>query len=246
MSHTGSRRHGVIRWFGARSRSALTIVVAGVACTAAPVSAQPVTPVSLMTVTGHWTASTDSVHTLTVDGTKWSGTTDSLSLARASMQLFGAVDPQFLRNGQSSGAFPLAVASAIARFGNGTLRVRFNLRGGASDQNAGIVFGLQPDGSYHYLRYNTKDGDLALWTFANGERRNISHSDTKQQLPLGRWHTLEVQLDGTRLTARVVEVDALRFTHTFESAPVGRVGVWVKRDAVTSFQGFDATASVSR
>ena len=89
--------------------------------------------------------------------------------------------------------------------------MRFKLHGGASDQNAGILFGLQRDGSYHYLRYNTKDGDLALQAFANGERRNIAHGDTKLQLPLGTWQTLELRIDGTTLTARVPAATALPF-----------------------------------
>jgi hypothetical protein len=219
-------------------------------CVVSPLTAGDTPPLRrelpLMGVTGHWTASNDSGPTLTVDGTRWSGTTDSATLARVGAQLFGRVNREFLRNGQSAGAFPIAVATDMPRFSTGTLRVRFNLRGGASDQNAGIVFGLQPDGSYHYVRYNTKDGDLALWAYADGARRNIAHGDSKRQLALGRWHTLDVRLDGTQLTARVPGDSTLSFSYTLPTVPVGRVGVWVKRDAVTSFQAFSADPALSR
>ncbi len=242
---SGSLRPGVAR--GTRRR----LAVVGVVCALSPfvtawqsTSSWRVLP--LVGVTGHWTATSDGAPTLTVDGTKWNGITDSTALSRASTELFGGVDPIFLRNAQATGAFPIAVATAVSRFSTGTLRVRFNLRGGASDQNAGILFGLQPDGSYHYLRYNTKDGDLALWAYADGARRNIAHGDTKRQLPLGSWQVLEVHIDGTRLTARVPGDSALNFAHTFATVPTGRVGVWVKRDAVTSFQMFTVEPTVAR
>lgn len=246
MVNSGSLRAGVTRWVASRKREA----VAGVVCVMLPLAVSPTAQqaraVTLVGITGHWTASDDGGPTLTVDGTKWSGTTDSSTLIRASTQFFGASNPVFISNGVAAGAFPLAVAPAVQQFSTGTLRVRFKLIGGASDQNAGIVFGLQPDGSYHYLRYNTKDGDLALWAYADGARRNIAHGEAKHQFALGNWQTLEVQIDGTTLTARVAGDSGLRFTHTLASVPTGRVGVWVKRDAVTAFQGFDAVPGRAR
>lgn len=35
--------------------------------------------------------------------------------------------------------------------------------GGKSDQVAGILFGLSPQGEYYAARYNTKEGNLAIW-----------------------------------------------------------------------------------
>ena len=236
----GSLHSGVARRVAARVRIALIGVACALGPLATPAATQHIREHPLVGITGHWTASDDSGPTLTVDGTQWSGSTDSATLARISTQLFGRVDADFLRNGQAAGAFPIAVVPAITRFSSGTLRVRFRLRGGASDQNAGILFGLQPDGSYYYVRYNTKDGDLALWAYADGARRNIAHGDTKQQLPLSTWQTLEVRIDGAQLTAHVPANNELRFAHTLDAVPTGRVGVWVKRDAITSFQRFEA------
>lgn len=210
---------------------------------AAQASSAAITPqqgIALVPLAGHWTSSVEGDATMTVDGSRWSGTTDSLSLHRAGTTLFGAASTSFVRNGLAPGAFPVAVAGSVRQFSEGTLRVRFKLVGGASDQNAGIVFGMQPGGEYHYLRYNTKDGDLALWAYADGARRVIAHGEAKRQLPLNQWHVLELTVTGNRLEAAVRSDSTLRFTHTLEAVPSGRVGVWVKRDAITAFQRFEA------
>lgn len=190
---------------------------------------------SLIPVIGHWTRGADSA--MTVDGSKWSGTTTSAELDRASRQLFGAVNADFARNGAAPGAFPLAVSPDIANFTSGTLRVQFNMIGGASDQNAGIVFNLGPTGEYLYARYNTKDGDLALWKFVNGERVLIVHGTGSAKLALNQWHELVVQVRDRKVSASIAGNSALALEHTLDAAPSGKVGVWVKRDAVTAFKG---------
>jgi hypothetical protein len=198
--------------------------------------------VALTGVTGAWLVDPADVDALVADGTRWSGTTDTSSLAQISKKLFGVSNGSFIRNGAATGAFPIAVATNVAQFGDGTLRVQFALRGGASDQNAGIVFDLQPTGEYHYLRYNTKDGDLALWKFSDGARSLIAHGTAHAQLALNTWHTLEVSVRGVTISARIATDSTLRFTHALTSAVAGRVGVWVKRDAVTAFRWFEVRA----
>jgi len=134
----------------------------------------------------------------------------------------------------------LAVASGVKQFTSGTLRVQFNMLGGASDQNAGVVFNLQPTGEYLYARYNTKDGDLALWRFANGERQLIVHGTGTLKLPLNEWHELGVTIRGREVRRWSVGGPSVQLRHTPDAAFSGRVGLWVKRDAVTAFRNFSA------
>lgn len=195
----------------------------------------------LVGIVGQWSVTADSA--LTVDGAGWSGKTIDADLRRVAMPVFGTVSDGLIRNSTAPGAFPFAVASGITNFTAGTLRVRFKMIGGASDQNAGIAFNLTPNGEYLYARYNTKDGDLALWRFANGERALIVHGTGASQLPLGQWHELVVTIRGTSMTASIAGNTTLALTHTLEAAPSGRVGVWVKRDAVTAFRDFRAQAA---
>jgi hypothetical protein len=206
-----------------------------------PLTAGAQASTGLVGAIGHWTEVAGEPPTITVDGTKWSGTTTPDALLRSSLQLFGAPNDVFARNGSAAGAFPLAVASAVRQFTGGTLRVQFNMLGGASDQNAGIAFNLQPTGEYLYARYNTKDGDLALWRYANGERTLIVHGTGSAKLPLNEWHELVVTIRGQALGASISGVPSVQLTHTLEAAVSGRVGLWVKRDAVTAFRNFSVT-----
>jgi hypothetical protein len=198
--------------------------------------------VGLVPVAGHWTVVDDSGAALRGDGERWAGTTPRAELLALSQTLFGVARDsgaatRFADNLGGSGAFPLAVWRDVRDFRAGTIRVRFKLVGGKSDQNAGIVFGLQPSGDYLYVRYNTKDGDVALWEFTDGARKVIAHGKTSAQLALGAWHELELRVAGRTVTGSV-NGGALQLEHTLDRAVMGRVGVWTKRDAVTVFRGY--------
>ena len=204
---------------------------------ATPIANRVATTTGLQGITGYWTEAREGGE-IVVDGTKWSGTTADSTLTRASTQLFGVSNPGFVKNWSSPTAFPVAVVRGNRDFRNGVLRVQFRLLAGASDQNAGIVFGLQPNGEYLYLRYNTKDGDLALWKFADGQRSVIAHGEAGTKIPLDQWATLEVRIDGQRVTGTVPGYERLRLEQPLDGPVTGRVGLWVKRDAVTAFRDF--------
>ena len=134
--------------------------------------------------------------------------------------------------------FPVAAVRGVDTFANGILRVQFKLVGGASDQTAGLAFGLTPKNEYYYARYNTKDGNVALWRFVNGDRTRILDGTEHAQLPLDVWHELKVEIRGAKITASVN--DKMRIEHTLPEAVSGRVGFWTKRDSISAFKGFSA------
>ena len=137
------------------------------------------------------------------------------------------------------GVTTIAVLHDVPRFSEGTFRSRFRLVSGASDQTAGLVFDLRANGEYLYARYNTKDGNVALWRFANGARELIAHGEQHVQLPLGAWHEIAVTIEGTRLMA--VVNDTLRFEHVLPRRVEGGIGFWTKRDSVTMFKDVRVT-----
>ncbi len=192
----------------------------------------------LVPVIGLWNESQEGGEVLTLDGAKWSGQTSREDADRAARMLFGKTDSAFVMNATSASAFPLAVANSVRDFTNGQLRVQFKLIAGPTDQSAGIVFGLQPSGAYHFLRYNTKDGNLALWSYANGERQTIMKGDGLHQIPLGTWQELVVTIRGRAVSASVVGIPVLTLKYELPAATSGRVGIWAKRDVVTAFRGF--------
>jgi hypothetical protein len=132
--------------------------------------------------------------------------------------------------------FPVAAVRGVPGFTDGVLRVQFKLVGGESDQTGGIAFGITPKNEYYYARYNTKDGNVALWQFVNGDRKRILDGADHLQLPLGTWHELKVEVRGTKVTASVN--DKLRLEHTLPAPVAGRVGFWTKRDSITAFKSF--------
>ena len=195
----------------------------------------------LVGIVGHWSDTTAGTPALVVNGEKWSGQHSRSELEQASQRLFGSVSGSFVSNASAAGAFPFAVATAVDSFSSGTLSAQFNLIGGKSDQIAGVLFGLRPSGEYFYVRYNTKDGNVALWKFANGERTVIRHGDVHKQIPLGTWHELVVQVRGRNVRGHIASDTTISVEHTLDVDPAGRVGVWVKRDAITGFRDFRAS-----
>ncbi len=123
----------------------------------------------------------------------------------------------------------------VDSFTNGSARVQFKLIAGASDQLAGLVFNLRPTGEYLAVRYNTKDGNVALWKYVDGARARLADGTEHAQLPLDAWHTLELQVVDRKVTGIVNRT--LRVEHALDQPVSGRVGLWAKPDSVSAFKG---------
>jgi hypothetical protein len=171
-------------------------------------------PLAVDPIIGHWETVTENGETVVIaDARKW-------------------------QTEKADVPFPIAAVRGVTRFTEGVLSVKFKLVGGESDQIAGIVFGLSPAGEYYYARYNTKDGNVALWRFENGARKRLVDGTEHLQLPLDTWHELKVDVRGTRVTA--VVNNAIRVEGTIPAPASGRVGFYTKRDSVTAFKAFTA------
>jgi hypothetical protein len=190
----------------------------------------------IVPVLGHWEEGQEGgTRIITADARRWNGKPrgDLDALAR---RLFGAPRPEFVANATAEGAFPLAVIENVSQLQQGTVRVEFKLIGGASDQIAGLVFDLQPTGDYLYVRYNTRDDNVALWRFSKGQREVIAHGANHRRLALNAWHPLSVTIKGRTISA--VAAGDLRVEHTLDRAIGGRAGLWTKRDSVTAFRNW--------
>jgi hypothetical protein len=208
----------------------LLAVTAGGAALARQAFEHPFVP-----LVGLWRAgSEDGRATITVDGTVPAPKPDE----DGARKVFGDRAAAFVKTMSAPGVFPLAAARDVARFTAGRLGVEFKILAGASDQTAGIVFNLRPDGTYQYARYNTKDGNVAIWKFENGTRTVLAHGELHEQLPFAVWHRLVVEVEGRQVTA--VVNDKLRVTHALDRDVDGRVGLWTKVDSVTAFRNFTA------
>lgn len=205
-----------VQYAGKRRRKALArskhaagmLLVAGLASLAA-VGGQ--TSLKVTPVLGHWEQTTEGGEAVVVaDATKW-------------------------RADASPVGFPLATLPGVT-FSEGTLRVKFKLVAGGDDRIAGLAFNVGANGEYYFARYNTKDGNVAIWHFRKGERVRLVEGKEHLQLPLNTWHDLQVDVAGRRVTATVN--DKLRISHDLPTTVSGGVGFWTKRDSVTAFKGF--------
>ncbi len=215
------------------------LVVAGAAAIESSRAAAQGKGLDVVPMVGHWRQHVDGGEQIaTVDGTKWDKKplADPLAILR---QLFkapaGDAGSRFVANASSSGAFPLAAVRDVEAFTDGTAQVQFKLIAGASDQLAGLVFNLRSTGEYLAVRYNTKDGNVALWKFADGARARVADGTAHAQLPLGVWHTLELQVADRQVTGIVN--GTLRVEHALDQPVSGRLGLWAKPDSVSAFKG---------
>jgi hypothetical protein len=194
-----------------RPKAAAVLLVAGFSTAALAVQG---TTLAIDPLIGHWETRTEAGETIVVaDARKW-------------------------KTEPAATPFPVAAVRGVTAFTDGVLSVKFKMVGGESDQIAGLVFGLQPDGTYYYARYNTKDGNVALWQFVNGDRKRIAEGKEHLQLPLNAWHDLRVEVRGPTVTASVN--DKLRLQYTLPAPVSGRVGFYTKRDSITEFKSFSA------
>lgn len=207
----------------------IALASAAVLATTAQPSKSTVTP-----VVGHWEETVDAgAPAFVVDGRKWDGRSGP-NLWELAQRFFRRPHADFARNMDHATAFPFALVTAVDNFTGGTLRGRFKLIGGESDQVAGFAFGLQPNGDYHYVRYNTKDGNIAVWEFTGGKRNVLKHGEHHAQLPLGEWHELVIRVTGR--TVRGEMQGGFVVEHELAKPVSGRLGLWAKRDAVTAFR----------
>lgn len=195
-------------------------------------------------VVGNWSNVQDGGAAFKVDTAGWSGTTERSALEAQSTSLFGSVDTAFVSNGSARQAFPLAVFPEVKDFTGGTIKVQFKMLGGATDQNGGIVFSLKPNGEYLFVRYNTAEGNIAVWSYKNGRRAAVGRGTVNVQLPLNAWHELALTITGTQLKATVND-NALTYDFTLPEPVAGRVGLWTKRDAITVFKNYRVTKTGS-
>lgn len=197
-------------------------------------------PTEFVVLAGDWTIGEEAgERLLRLNGSQWKPGTPPQSLAAKAALVFPTDAEAFAARVQAGLQFPYGVYTGVDTFSDGEIQVDFKLVGGVSDQFASILFGLTPDGNHHAYRYNTKDGDTALWKVVDGQRERIHHGGVHLEVPLGEWRTLRMRVRGAEITGWVNDTQTLRFTLP---APVtGRIGLWSKADSVTDYRNYRVT-----
>lgn len=137
-----------------------------------------------------------------------------------------------------NGLFNLCVADK-SKFGDVDLSVSIKALTGKIDQGGGLVWRYQDAKNYYVTRLNPLEGDFRLFKVIDGKRTQIGATVKTDEL-VGKWHTIRVAHRGSGIQCYLggklrieVQDDGLK--------EPGKVGLWSKADAVSSFDDVSAS-----
>lgn len=122
--------------------------------------------------------------------------------------------------------------SDATRFKDGRISVAVRADDGVIDQGGGPMWRVRDENNYYVCRINPLEANFRVYVVENGERRQL---DTERvAIEKGKWHRLEVEHSGDRITCWLDGHKALEATDATIQTE-GGVGLWTKADALTSF-----------
>ena len=127
--------------------------------------------------------------------------------------------------------FNLCVADKTS-YKNVDLTVSFKALTGNIDQGGGPVWRYKDENNYYIARMNPLEDNFRVYKVVDGRRRQLDSSDMKASA--GKWHTIRVVQKGNHMQCYLngkLHLDVK--DETFADA--GKIGLWTKADAVTSF-----------
>ena len=129
--------------------------------------------------------------------------------------------------------FPLCIFDGLTAR-DVAVSVRWKTVGGRMNRSGGIVTRFQDPDHFYCVRFNSLEDNVNLYQYhTRGARRQITGS-YHLRLTEEVWHTLRVELRGTRI--RAWYDGALQFeTDDASILAPGKVGLWTKSDSVTYF-----------
>jgi len=129
------------------------------------------------------------------------------------------------------------------------LSVQFKGVQGKIDQGGGPVWRFQDENNYYVARMNPLESNFRLYKVIDGERTKLASADV--DIPdedldaddplLNKWHTIRVVHRGDQIQCSLNGGPPLEFQDSSITS-AGKIGLWVKADAVTSFDNLTAAA----
>lgn len=114
------------------------------------------------------------------------------------------------------------------------LAVSFKAVSGKIDQGGGPVWRYQDAKNYYIARMNPLEDNYRVYKVVDGKRTQLGTASV--EAPVGKWHKLRVVQRGDRIQCYLNEKLHLDVKdETFKGK--GKIGLWTKADAVTSFDG---------
>jgi hypothetical protein len=130
-----------------------------------------------------------------------------------------------------NGTFNLAIADETS-FADLELTVQVRPDSGEEDQGGGPIWRCRDENNYYICRFNPLESNFRVYVVADGKRRQLA--STRVETRPGRWYEVRVRMLGQQIECWLNGRHPLRVTDDTLRRP-GRVGLWTKADAVTSF-----------
>jgi hypothetical protein len=127
--------------------------------------------------------------------------------------------------------FNLCIAEE-ANFADVDISVSLKANAGKNDQGGGLIWRCQDADNYYVARWNPLEDNYRVYKVEKGKRTQLDSADLK--LPGDQWHVLRIVQKGPKITCYLDDKQYLEVEDTtFEEA--GKIGLWTKADAQTSF-----------
>jgi hypothetical protein len=144
-----------------------------------------------------------------------------------------------LRQAGTKEYFPL-ILRKDREFRDLDISVDFKPISGRIDASGGVVFRAKDGANYYIVRANSLEGNFRLYTFKNGDRRQIASARVTAPA-LGQYHQIRVVAKGDHIQAYLDKV--LLLDHHDTAFTKGYVGLWTKADSVTEFDNLEVSGS---
>ena len=115
------------------------------------------------------------------------------------------------------------------------ISVKFKGVKGHVDQGGGLLWRYQNENNYYVVRANPLEDNFRLYKVVNGNRKQFKSANFN--IETGKWYDMKIVMNGNSIKCYFDDKLELEATdNTFQNA--GKVGLWTKSDAVTSFDDF--------
>jgi hypothetical protein len=121
------------------------------------------------------------------------------------------------------------------------LSVRMRADSGVEDQGGGLVWKCKDEKNYYICRLNPLEGNFRLYKVTKGKRKQLESANIDAEV--GRWYELRVVTIGRHISC-YVDGERLLTTKDESIRGPGRIGLWTKADAASSFDEVRVTNKV--
>jgi len=127
-----------------------------------------------------------------------------------------------------------------SKFADLDLSVSFKAVKGEKDQGGGPVWRYKDANNYYIARMNPLEENFRVYKVVGGKRSQLGSADV--DAPAGKWHTIRIVHKVNHIQCYLngkLQLDVK--DETIKDA--GKIGLWTKADAVTSFDDLSVSAA---